>query len=76
LHGTEIWVSEEGPEETDVTQRRFYKKVLGTPRFAANAVIELEMGRDSRRGQGVVFGCEVLAKGFAVDQGITSKRVL
>jgi hypothetical protein len=46
-----IWSLNDKWRETDKIQRRFYKKVLWTPRFVANRVAEFEMGRNSRRGK-------------------------
>jgi hypothetical protein len=51
VSGVEIWGLEERWKGTDVIQGRICKKVLRIPRFAANGAVELELGRDSRRGK-------------------------
>jgi hypothetical protein len=49
-YGVQIWGVEGGWKEIDKIHGRI-KKILGIPRFAANGVAELELGRDSRRGE-------------------------
>jgi hypothetical protein len=49
MYGVEIWGIEERWKEVGKIHGRMCKKVLGIPRFAANGVAELELGRDSRR---------------------------
>jgi hypothetical protein len=49
MYGAEIWGLDEGWKEFDKIHGRSCKKILGIPRFAANGVAELELGRDSRR---------------------------
>jgi hypothetical protein len=51
MYGAEIWRLDEGWKEIDIIHRRLCKKILGVPRFAANRVAELKLGRDSRRGK-------------------------
>jgi hypothetical protein len=51
MYGAEIWGLDEGWKETDIIHGRLCKKILRIPRFAANGVAELELGRDSRRGK-------------------------
>jgi hypothetical protein len=51
MYGVEIWGIEEGWKQIDKIHGRMCKKILGIPRFAANGVTELELGRDSRRGK-------------------------
>jgi hypothetical protein len=46
----EMWGLEGGWKEVDKIHIRFCKIILGMPRSAANNVAELELGRDSRRG--------------------------
>jgi hypothetical protein len=45
ISGAEMWESEEGWKETDVTVRGFCKKLLMINRFSANGVAELELGQ-------------------------------
>jgi hypothetical protein len=49
MYGVEIRGIEEGWKEIDKIHGRVGRKILGIPRFAANWVAELELGRDSRR---------------------------
>jgi hypothetical protein len=51
MYGIEISGVEEGWKEIYKIHGRMCKKILGIPRFAANGVAELELGRDSRRGK-------------------------
>jgi hypothetical protein len=51
MYGAEIWGLDEGWKETDIIHGRLCKKILGIPRFAANRVAEVELGRGSRRGK-------------------------
>jgi hypothetical protein len=51
MYGAEIWELDEGWKETDIIHGRLCKKILGIPRFSANGVAEVELGRDSRRGK-------------------------
>jgi hypothetical protein len=51
MYGAEIWGLDEGWKEIDLIHGRDCKKILGIPRFAANGVAEVELGRDSRRGK-------------------------
>jgi hypothetical protein len=74
MNGAEIWGLDEGWKETDIIHGRLCKKILGIPRFAANGVAELELGRDSR-AQGIVSCYEILAKNSTDGQGRTSKCV-
>jgi hypothetical protein len=77
LYGVEIWGLEEGWEGIDIIRGRFCKEVLSTPKFAANEVVDLVLGRDSvGGGQDIVLGCEILAKNIADGQGRISKSVL
>jgi hypothetical protein len=49
MYGVEIWGNEEEWKEIDKIHGRMCKTFLGIPRFAANGVAELELGRGSRR---------------------------
>jgi hypothetical protein len=51
MYGIEMRVLYGGWKETDKMHGRFCKIILGVPRFAANNMAELELGRDSRRGK-------------------------
>jgi hypothetical protein len=51
MYGEEIWGLDEGWKETDIIHSRLCKKIVGIPRFAANRVAEVELGRNSRRGK-------------------------
>jgi hypothetical protein len=51
MYGVETWGVETGWKETDKIRRRVCKEILGIPRFAANVVVELELGIDSTRGK-------------------------
>jgi hypothetical protein len=51
MYGVEIWGIEEGWKQIDKIHGRMCKKILGIPRFTANGVTELELGRDSRRSK-------------------------
>jgi hypothetical protein len=51
MYGIEMWGLEGGWKEIDKIHARFFKKILGMPRSAANKVAELELGRDSRWGK-------------------------
>jgi hypothetical protein len=65
MYGAKIWGLDEGWKETDIINGRLCKKILGRPRFAANGVAELELGRDSRRGKVLCLAvkyCEELSK--------------
>jgi hypothetical protein len=42
---------DEGWKEIDIIYGRLCKKILGIPRFSANGVAEVELGRDSRRAE-------------------------
>jgi hypothetical protein len=46
-----MWGLDGGWKETDKIHSRFFKTKLGVPRFSANSVTELELGRDSSRGK-------------------------
>jgi hypothetical protein len=75
MHRAEIWGLDEGWKEIDIINSTLCKKILWIPRFAANGVAEIELGRDSRRGK--VLSClEILAKNSSDGQGRTSKGVL
>jgi hypothetical protein len=51
MYGAEIWGLDEGWKEIDIIHSRLCKKILGIPRYAANGVAEIELGRDSRRAR-------------------------
>jgi hypothetical protein len=51
IYGTEMWGLDGGWKEIDKIRSRFCKTKLGVPRFSANSVTELELGRDSSRGK-------------------------
>jgi hypothetical protein len=51
MYGAEIWGLDEGWKEIYIIHGRLCKKFLGIPRFAANGVAQLELGRDSRTGK-------------------------
>jgi hypothetical protein len=48
MYGAEIWGLNEGRKEIGIIHSRLCKNV-GIPRFAANGVAKIELGRDSRR---------------------------
>jgi hypothetical protein len=50
MYSIKMWGLDGGWEEIDKIHSRFCKIILGVPRFVANNVAELELGRDSRRG--------------------------
>jgi hypothetical protein len=51
MYGIELWGVYDAWKEIDKIHGRFYKKILGVPRCAANGAAEIELGRDSRRGK-------------------------
>jgi hypothetical protein len=51
MYGTELWGVYDAWKETDKIHGRFCKKILGVPRWAANGAAEIELERDSRRGE-------------------------
>jgi uncharacterized protein (DUF736 family) len=50
-YGIEICDLGGGWKETGKIRSRFFKIILEVPRFSANNVAELELGRESRRGK-------------------------
>jgi hypothetical protein len=51
MYGAEIWGLDAGLKEIDIIHGRLCKKILGIPRFAANGIAEMELGKDSRRSK-------------------------
>jgi hypothetical protein len=52
MYEAKIWRLEDGWKGTGLVQRKYCKRVLlSTPRFAVNGVVELKLGKDSRRGK-------------------------
>jgi hypothetical protein len=46
-----IWGLDGGCKEIDKIHSRFGTIILGVPKFAANNLTELELGRDNRKGE-------------------------
>jgi hypothetical protein len=59
---------DEGWKETDIIHGRFCKKILGIPRFAANGIAELQLGRDSRRGKVLCRAVKNLQRTLQMDK--------
>jgi hypothetical protein len=64
-----IWGLWEGWKEISIIQGRFCKKILRIPRFAANGVAELELGRDSRRGKVLCVAVKYWLRILQMDRG-------
>jgi hypothetical protein len=58
----ELWALDEAWKETAKVPNRFCEKLLGLLTRAANCMAEIELGRDSRRGEEDVRGSKILAK--------------
>ena len=49
-YGIEVWRLSESWKELGKVHRRFFKKLVGIPNCALNGLAEMELGRESRRG--------------------------
>jgi hypothetical protein len=58
-----------GIKGTDLFQGRFRNKILRIPRYAANGVAELEMGRDSRRDKVLCLAVKYWLRILQKDKG-------
>jgi hypothetical protein len=75
MYGIEMWVIDGGWKEIDKIHSRFRKTILGVPRFAANNVTELQLGRDSMRGK-AEHDCETLVTIITHELPGNSRNVL
>jgi hypothetical protein len=55
-------------KEIDIIHGRLCKKILGIPRFAANGVDELELGRDCRRGNVLCLAVKYWLRTLQMDE--------
>jgi hypothetical protein len=77
MYGAEVWGLDEGWKEIDIINGRLCKKILGIPRFAANGVAEIELGRDSRRGKVLCLAVKYWLRTLQVDkEELFSKSVV
>jgi hypothetical protein len=68
MYEAEIWGLDEGWKEIDIIHGRLCKKILGIPRFAANWVAEVELGRDSRGGNVLCCAVEYWLRTLQMDE--------
>jgi hypothetical protein len=71
-----MWGLNGGWKETDKIRSKFGKIILGAPRFAANDVIELQLGMDSRRGKFLSTNSKFWLRFFMHRFSVNSKNVL
>jgi hypothetical protein len=51
MYGIEIWKLNGTWEEVDKVHSRFCKRIIGIPNYAANGFVEMELGKERRRGR-------------------------